>query len=203
MANPVNNRPKINIEENVLLYEIEKNDDFVEPDDPEIIKELNDHNDKYISEVMEPMLFKSFDVCRCQMQDFMARNESRRRLMNIDPRAYQPTIEQADLDKYNFAVILIMTDGKYDGVSAIIRECKTCHKIDMWGDLRVYSRMIAEITNNFISNYEEFDDEVGEIEGTEENPLGDDCIFEDVETGETYDADGNAISTETVNNSND
>lgn len=193
----VDNRPKINIEENVLLYEIEKNDFYTDPEDPEIVKELNEHNDAYLANVVEPMVFRTFEICRCQMQEFMARNENRRRLLNVDPRAYQPTIEQADVDKYKFAVIILSTDGKYDGVSAIVRECKACHKIDLWGDIRVYSRMIAEITNNFLSNYEE-GSEVDDVEATEGNPLGEDCIFEDLETGVLSDANGNAVETETL-----
>lgn len=155
----------INLDENVIFYEVDEVDEGKTRTEEEL-KEIEAENVKFIEERLEPSILNTFDVCKCRMQAFMERNEARRRLMNVPPQAYQPSIDQSDIDSYMYAVIVISHDGKYKAVNSIIRMCKQCHKIEYWGDINIYARMVAEITTNFLSaqaeaaNHTNHDDDV-------------------------------------------
>ena len=140
----------INLDENVIFYEVDEVDEARTKTEEEM-KEIETANVKFIEERLEPSILNTFDVCKCRMQAFMERNEARRRLMNVPPQAYQPTIDQSDIDSYMYAVVVISHDGRYKAVNSIIRMCKQCHKIEYWGDINIYARMVAEITTNFLT----------------------------------------------------
>ena len=66
---------------------------------------------------------------------------------------YQAKVEQEDVDKFKFSVIVTTENGVMDPEPAcIMRECKYCHKVDIWGDIDVLTRIVAESTANKITN---------------------------------------------------
>ena len=80
---------KLNFDENVTFFEIEKYDDTdLSHLTPEQQKELDNLNMKFLEETVEPRVKQTFSVCPCCMQDFIARNERRRQIMAADPRTY-------------------------------------------------------------------------------------------------------------------
>ena len=173
--------PHINFGENVLYFQVERSDEPEDLTEAQLL-EREQLTDKLIGEAVEPPLLANIDVCKCSMAEFMQKNERRRQLMNLSPQQYQPGIDQDDIDNFKFAVVVITKDGIPEGISAIIRECKKCHKIEYWGNIAVFARMVAEITTNFISanGDQESDEEVTDVSTDDDNPLGDGVLFEDL-----------------------
>jgi hypothetical protein len=173
-----------------LFFEIEKEDDFILDSLPEDERNaIEEENLKFMEEEIEPQVKRAFAVCTCQMGDYIQRMESKRTLLNIPPQQYNPVIDQEEFDKYSYAVIVISEHGKMTGVSAIIRSCKTCHKLDYWGDIEIFGHMIAEITTNFVSAKqaeEQYETEVltntEDVDTTAENPLGNGAVLTDIPT---------------------
>ena len=173
----------LNFDENVLFYEVEKYDET----DLEMLTEeeqalVEQANNKFLTESIEKACLSTFSICPCRMPEFIARNERKRTIMNIAPQAYQPTVTQEDIDAYRFAVIVISEHGFMKGVSSIIRECKSCHKIEYWGNAEIFGHLLAEITTNFISvqAMEEVQARVTDIDSSDENPLGADAVLTDI-----------------------
>ena len=147
---------KLNFDENVTFFEIEKYDDTdLSHLTPEQQKELDNLNMKFLEETVEPRVKQTFSVCPCCMQDFIARNERRRQIMAADPRTYQPVIEQEDMDNYRYSIVAISERGFMKGVSSTVRECKKCHKIEYWGDAVIFGHLMADITTNFMNMLQE------------------------------------------------
>lgn len=187
----------INFDDNVLLYVVDKSDipDYMGTLPREEQEKLNAKNDKWITDVLEHSILSTMEICPCQMQDFMIKNERKRQIMNIPPQAFQPTLDQSDIDKYRYAVIVIADKDEMQEVSAIIRECKVCHKISYWGNVAIFGKLLADITNNFYSKVADsgdpFDAELGgaetvdpnetmDVEVTDDNPLGENTLLEDL-----------------------
>lgn len=185
---------KLDFDENVLFYEIEKEDDFVLDDLPEDERnKIEEENLKFMSEAIEPQVKKSFGICPCQMGDYVQRMEQQRIIRNIPPQQYNPVIDQKEFNKYMYAVIVISEHGKMTGISAIIRSCKFCHKLDYWGDIEIFSHMVAEITTNFVSAKQcDAEEEMQEpevvmedVDTTDENPLGEGAVLTDIPSDPT------------------
>lgn len=189
-----NNKSIIDYEENVIFLEIEETDEDIEFTEEEQ-REIDAHNNEFIAKEIEPAIMRTFDVCKCNMNEFMAKNEARRRLMNVPPQQYRPQIDSDDVAKYRFALIILTVHGKYTGINTIIRECKNCHKIEYWGSVEVFAKLIAEITVNFFNRKQE-EDEIMDVMLEENEILGKDTIFEDLDTKEDSPADDGDLETE-------
>lgn len=141
----------LNFEENVIMYVIEENDNW---DESQLSEEertnLHKENDNFIMKILEPTILRTFSICNCKMQEFMERNESRRRIMNVPIQAYKPTFEQCDLDNFRYGVVLTSKDGKFDTVKFIIRQCINCGVLDFRGDVNIMTRLVTECTKNFM-----------------------------------------------------
>lgn len=148
----------INYEENVLFLEIEKNDDF---DDSTLSDEEYDRirkkNEKLTHDHVTTKLLANTGVCNCQMEEFTKKHMAKARLLygtnQTYQQQYQAKVEQEDIDKFKFSVIVTTENGVMDPEPAcIMRECKFCHKVDIWGDIDVLTRIVAESTANKITN---------------------------------------------------
>ena len=148
----------INYEENVLFLEIEKNDDWSEENISE--EEYNDirkKNDKITHDSITTKLLANTGVCNCQMEQFTKKHMAKAKLLygtnQTYQQQYQAKVEQEDVDKFKFSVIVTTENGVMDPEPAcIMRECKHCHKVDVWGDIDVMTRIVAESTANKITN---------------------------------------------------
>lgn len=143
-----------NYDENVTFYEVELDDNY-DPDaadTSENLAEMENANDRFLTDVLNARIMSTFSICQCAMQSWIDKNERRRAIMNIPPQQYVPAIEQEDLDNYKYAIIAIAERGYLKDISAIVRECKTCHRIEYWGDINIYAHLLAEITTNFHSH---------------------------------------------------
>lgn len=136
--------------ENVDFYEIDiDNPPFDEgnftADEMEV---RNAHNDKFIEEELQKKLLPLCAPCACRMQEVIARTQRRASLLQAKgPVA--PTLEQEDVDAYKFGVIVTMSDGMYQEISCIIKECVQCHHIDIWGNSTVITRLMAETFTHY------------------------------------------------------
>ena len=143
-----------NYDENVTFYEVELDDSY-DPDatdTAENIEAMEAANDKFLTDQLNMKIMNTFSICQCSMQEWISKNERRRAIMNTPPQQYMPFIEQEDIDSYKYAVIAIAERGYLKDVSAIVRECKKCHRIEYWGDIAIYAHLLAEITTNFHSH---------------------------------------------------
>lgn len=142
----------LNFDENVIFYEVEENDDaetVLAAMTEDERKAIEDHNNKFLAEKVEENIKATFNVCACQMPLWIQRNESRRSLLNLDPRVYQPTINQKEFDASNYSVVAIAKDGKLEGIAAVVRECKCCHAINIFGSCSTIGNILAgAITND-------------------------------------------------------
>lgn len=178
----------LNFDEDVIFYEVEKYEDTNLDNIPEDeLENIEKNNMKFLTEVVETEIMKTFSICPCQMPDFIMRNERKRQIMAVPPQAFQPTIEQEDIDRYRYAVIVVSEHGVMTGVSCYMRECKTCHKIEYWGDVEVFAHLLAEITTNFVTlkQEEEQVEVISDVDVDADNPLGAGAILTDIPENNT------------------
>ena len=193
---PQKHENTINYEENVLFLEIEKNDNF---DDSLLSDEeydrLKKKNEKFTHDHITTKLLANTGVCSCQMEEFTKKHMAKAKLLygtnQLYQHQYQANVEQEDVDKFKFSVIVMTENGLMDEEPAcIMRECKFCHKVDIWGDIDVLTRIVAESTANKITNQqieELWEQEAAEVIETEnpeiENIIEDaqDVEFENIE----------------------
>lgn len=175
--------PKINFDENVTIYEVDDVNNAPDladlPDDER--KEIVDFNDKFIREVLEPQLLAYAAPCECQQNKILARHFQRCKLMNKNPQTEPIFIGQEEIDSSAFGVVINSHNNKYVGASCIVKECKGCHKITIWGDAGVITHMIATGTQTSMNFAEEI-----------KAAYGDNVTLEPVddEGGEAQSADG-------------
>lgn len=184
------NELHLNFEEDVIFYEVEQ-DESVNLDElpQEALDEIEAKNTQFLAEVVEPEIMKTFSICPCNMNDFVARNEQKRKtnaMLGVD---FEPTIIQEDVDKYRYAIIVISNRGIMTGVSCYMRECKNCHKIEYWGDVEVFAHLLAEITTNFVTMKQDTsaEDVILDIDADSENPLGPNAVLTDIPEMNTSD----------------
>lgn len=184
----------INYDENVIFYIVDKNDDEEYYDSlPEDEKKaLDDLNEKWIEEHLTPKLISLTGFCPCRMPEVMDRTTRRAMLTATRPGTMiNPTVEQEDVDAYKFIVVVVADKDKYEDISLIIRECKSCAKLDFWGDSTMLGGQLADLIN---TAYTAAEYRVGRVcipDGAEgQFPLGDDMVLENLDTGEWTTADG-------------
>ena len=179
----------INYEENVLFLEIEKNDDFDEAAlSDEEYNEIKRQNEKLTHDHVTTKLLANAGVCNCQMEAFTKKHMAKAKLLYGTNQAYQQQyqakVEQEDVDKFKFSVIVTTENGVMNPEPAcIMRECKFCHKVDIWGDIDVLTRIVAESTANKITNQqmEEKRELEAEARAAEEAAMVKDVIEEEVQ----------------------
>ena len=132
--------------ENLGIYEVDLDEvpfDFDALSEEER-KEIDDFNDKFINEKIQPMLLSNAAPCQCRMPEIMERHMRRSSLMQ-DPRmANMIQMTQEDVDAWKFSVIVYMEHGKYTEVRLTVRECRKCHAVTFWGDSDVFTQLMAE-----------------------------------------------------------
>ena len=140
----------INLEENVIFYEIEENDTF----DYEKLresdkKELDDYNEGKMKEITENLLRDVVEnICRCSQGEIIKREMQTSRLLTNNTHPNQIRLRQEDIDQYKFVLIITTKDGRYESVDTIIRECKKCHEITYKGSAEVFGHLVVEATAN-------------------------------------------------------
>lgn len=149
------NKLNIDYENNVLFLEIENNDYFDESTlSPEEAEEIKKTNANLTDTFITSKLLSRVDVCGCQMEEYAKKRINRAKLLNVNPMQQVGNgLEQEDVDKFLFSVIVATNNSRMDPEPLFIgRECKYCHKLEMWGDVDILTRVIAESTANKISN---------------------------------------------------
>lgn len=116
------------------------------------VKELNDKNDKWIDEALTTEIVKLAGPCACRMLEFQQKHMRKAQLLNAKPGEYMPALDQEDVDAYHYGVVVSMQNGLYNGIQCIIRECKRCHHIDIFGRSEVLTRLFAETFTHFEDN---------------------------------------------------
>lgn len=142
---------KLSLDDDMSFYEIET----IATGDIAITPEIQKKNEEFMKNVFEPQILRTVSICPCRMPEFMERNARRAKLMGIPPERMNPTIEQEDVNQLKYGVVVLSENGVHTGVSAIVQECRKCHKINYWGNADVFSRLVAEVTTNYFSNTEE------------------------------------------------
>lgn len=142
---------KINYNENVVFFEIELSDFNPDSLSASERKELEVANDNYINTVLTGLLLSKINPCECRMGKVQQKH-MRRAQLSGNPQTYIPYPDQEDVDAYRYGIVVLAEKGRLTSVSAIIRQCKECMKIDYWGDVIIFSRMVAEVTTNFFNS---------------------------------------------------
>lgn len=193
----------INYDENVMFYIVDKNDDENYynnlPEDEKAA--LDTANEKWIADHLTPKLMTLVGFCPCRMPAVMERTQRRAMLAAVPPGSMiGPSLEQEDIDAYRFVVVVVADHDKYEDISLIIRECKVCSKLDFWGDATMLGGQLANLINDAYT-LAEFkvspveDPEPETIDTTAEHPLGEGVAFEDLDTGEWSEGDGDVTKT--------
>lgn len=165
-------------EENYLIYDVDMaTEQQLAAMTEEELAESDKASLKFEAEQIKPAIMSHMGVCECRMHEFMERNQRKAMIANVDPRQFRPTIEQEDVDQYKFAVVTISDKNKMTGISTIIRECKKCHKIDIWGDSNILAHLIAEVTTNFYTNQNA---EQNNMEPADPALFGENMVMEDI-----------------------
>lgn len=141
---------KIDYNENVVFFEVELADFDVDSLSASERKELEVANNNFIATQLTPLLLNKINPCECRIGEVQQKH-MRRAQLSGNPNTYIPYPDQDDVDAYRYGVIVLAENGKLTAVSTIIRQCKRCMKIDYWGDVVIFSRMVAEVTTNFFS----------------------------------------------------
>ena len=138
----------LRIDENGLLAEVEANDYYQAGPDPERDK----HNEEFMEKEVKGVILNHFAHCACQMGKLQERAMRRAELLGIAPGSPIPMeIEQEDLDNYNFAACVISENGYMQRMSFYIRECKTCRRVEYYGDIHTLTDLFAEATTKQVS----------------------------------------------------
>ena len=133
--------------ENMEIYEVDVDNPPFSGEDltEEELDDIAKANDAFIETKLTPELIRYSAPCGCRMNEFMARHQKRAQLLGIRPgQQYAAGLEQVDVDAYRFGIILTMENGRYTKWNCIVKECKVCHRIEIFGDSRVITRLLAE-----------------------------------------------------------
>jgi len=135
------NKLNLRIDENGLLAEIEANDYYQGGVDPE----RDAHNEEFMEKQVKGEILRRFAPCPCQMGKIQERLIRRAQLLGIAPgQPISMDIEQEDLDNYNFSACVISKDGRMQRMSFYMRECKTCRRVEYFGDIHALTDLFAE-----------------------------------------------------------
>ena len=114
---------------------------------------IEEFNTKYMNEQIGPKLIMYADPCPCRMAEVMQKHQRRAQL--VGAQNYIPTKEQDDLDAFKFSIITTIHEGKTVSLDCVIKECRRCHRIEIFGDSSVLIRLMAESFRNYKTSQEE------------------------------------------------
>lgn len=146
MKNVGNPNITVNME-NVDFFEIDLDNPPFNPEiaDADYLETLEKENAEFIDEKLIPEMLRAAAPCQCRTGEFMAKNQKRAMLLGVRPgEQFAAQLDQEDVDANQFGAIVMMRQGKYTEIACIVRECKRCHKIDIYGRSNVLTRLFAE-----------------------------------------------------------
>ena len=148
------NRIRINWED-VTWFEVDLDKHPIDLDalSEEERNAIEEFNDKYMNEQIGPKLIMYADPCPCRMAEVMQKHQRRAQL--VGAQNYIPTKEQDDLDAFKFSIITTIHEGKTVSLDCVIKECRRCHHIEIFGDSSVLIRLMAESFRNYKTSQEE------------------------------------------------
>lgn len=166
----------VNIED-IDIYDIETCDEEFEPITEEEEKanaEFLDRLGEHCASLVRP--------CECNAHKFMERQITKARILQGSSQQVIAAPDQELIDGFKFSAILVLEKDKYKSVSAVIKECRNCHKIEYYGDSSVFSQLIAESTVNRMSIENQLPaDDIQDIDVDElKDIIGGDISFIDV-----------------------
>lgn len=164
----------LDLEKNVIVFEIDKYDDSVDRTEEER-KKIDEKNDDFLNTMVAEKIENDYFPCSCT---------------NGLPD---------NVNEYSYGLIIISEHGEYVGVAGITRECKRCNKIEYWGDLEAYTQCMAQVLTPIIGLRSSMED-IPEAETekvtnvdmtTDDNTIakifGPDCILTDIEPHSSMD----------------
>lgn len=146
MKNIGNNNITVKME-NVDFYEIDLDNPPFNPDiaDADYLESVETENAEFTEKKLIPEMLRAAAPCQCRAGEFMAKNQKRAMLLGVRPgEQFAAQLDQEDVDANQFGAIVMMRQGKYTDIACILRECKRCHKIDIYGRSNVITRLFAE-----------------------------------------------------------
>lgn len=148
------NRIRINWED-VTWFEVDLDKHPIDLDalSEEERNAIEEFNTKYMNEQIGPKLIMYADPCPCRMAEVMQKHQRRAQL--VGAQNYIPTKEQDDLDAFKFSIITTIHEGKTVSLDCVIKECRRCHRIEIFGDSSVLIRLMAESFRNYKTSQEE------------------------------------------------
>ena len=148
------NRIRINWED-VTWFEVDLDKNPIDLDalSEEERNAIEEFNTKYMNEQIGPKLIMYADPCPCRMAEVMQKHQRRAQL--VGAQNYIPTKEQDDLDAFKFSIITTIHEGKTVSLDCVIKECRRCHRIEIFGDSSVLIRLMAESFRNYKTSQEE------------------------------------------------
>ena len=148
------NRIRINWED-VTWFEVDLDKHPIDLDalSEEERNAIEEFNDKYMNEQIGPKLIMYADPCPCRIAEVMQKHQRRAQL--VGAQNYIPTKEQDDLDAFKFSIITTIHEGKTVSLDCVIKECRRCHRIEIFGDSSVLIRLMAESFRNYKTSQEE------------------------------------------------
>lgn len=164
----------VNVED-IEIYDIETQEGEI----PALTKEEEQANAEFLNKLGEHCA-EMVTPCMCNAHEYMARQASKARLLQGTGADFVAGPDQELVDGFKFSAILVMNAEKYTAVSAVIKECKNCHRLEYFGDSSVLAQLMAEATVNRMNA-----EETVEVTDTSEDDLakmlGGDISFENVE----------------------
>ncbi len=149
----------------VSIYEIDNDNDFnIDDATDEEKSTILELNKKFLINELKPSLISRVTTCQCQINQKREANERLRQSLGLSKEEFIPEdITEEDVANYQFSVLIISNAGKYSQVSAMIRQCKRCGKIELWGSADILMTILsskivdmmneeAEMANSVIDN---------------------------------------------------
>ena len=161
-------------DENIMIYLV----DIGPRADDELSEEIQEANNRFEEEAVRPTVISRATPCQCQFPRIHQKAEARAKILG--PQAPMPDgripiqLDQDDIDTTAFGVVVGATDGKFESIKMIISQCKSCGKLQFWGDLEPVLRMMT-------AGFTEF--EYSRKKGPTP-PVSDEYVIEDMDTGE-------------------
>ena len=155
----------LDMENNVIVYEIDKCDDVVNRTEEEA-RAIEEKNEHFLKTMVADKIQSDYFPCQCK--EAIA----------------------DDINQYSYGLIIISEHGEYEGVAGITRECKHCNKIEYWGDLEAFTQCMAQVLTPIVGIRNAMEDipedNVQDVDMTEDDDtiakiFGPDCVLADIE----------------------
>lgn len=111
------------------------------------VNESDVKSSDYVEKDIIPRCLATLEPCKCNYAAFITRQQQRASILAGTPQQQlRMELDQEVADGYIFRAV-VQCDGSpdnYTGCSAVFRQCKTCGKVDIWGDIGVLAELFAE-----------------------------------------------------------